>query len=114
MAKRNISRCSVPVKRAKDNMLYVKVLNTSEAYSRNFKMRAYDKDAVSEESLPIYLDDKLIDKDKLGAGKEVIYVVDVENVKRKVVFEIIQEKGSSGIGVSSKNRGPVNVEIRFK
>ncbi|MCL7749895.1 hypothetical protein [Halalkalibacter alkaliphilus] len=114
MSKRNISRCAIPVKRAKDNMIYVKVVNQNADFRRKFLINAYDKDSASKDLLPIYVGETVKDNDSLGAGEEKVYKIDVTDIKRKVVFEIVQERGGSGIGVSSKNKGPFNVEIRFK
>ncbi|HZG59249.1 MAG TPA: hypothetical protein VEY68_01815 [Anoxybacillus sp.] len=113
MAKRNISRCSIPVKNGKRKLL-VKVKNSDNKNSRTFKLNAYDKDSVTKESLPIFLNDKPKNEDTLGPGSEKVYSIDVTNVKSKVVFEIIQEKGGSGISVSTKNKGPSSAEISLK
>lgn len=114
MSKRNISRCTIPVKKAKDNMLFVKVTNGNMDYSREFKMNAFDIDSLEKELLPVYVEENISDRDTLKAEEEKVYKIDVTGVKSKVVFEIIQEKGGSSIGVSSKNKGSSDVEIRFK
>ncbi len=113
MAKRNISRCSIPVKNGKDTLL-IKLKNSNEKDSRTFKLNAYNKDSDTQESLPIYLDNKPTNADTLGPGSEKIYSIDAKNVKRKVVFEVIQETGGSGISVSTKSKGPSSVEISLK
>ncbi|MDZ5474093.1 hypothetical protein SM124_20425 [Bacillus sp. 31A1R] len=111
MAKRNISRCSIP---AKGKAILVKVRNSHTEQSRKFNLNAYDKDSDLKESLGIFLDGKPIKSDTLQPGTERIYKVDVANVKRKVSFEIIQESGGSGVSVSTKNKGPASVEISIK
>ncbi|KAF0818632.1 MULTISPECIES: hypothetical protein [unclassified Cytobacillus] len=110
MAKRNVSRCSIPAK-GKEKLL-VKIKNSSEENSRTFKLNAYDKDSETKESLSI--NDKPACQDTLGPGSEKVYTIDAAKVKSKVVMEIIQEKGGSGISVSSKNRGLYNALITLK
>ncbi|RBP96098.1 hypothetical protein DFO70_102425 [Cytobacillus firmus] len=110
MAKRNVSRCSIPAK-GKEKLL-VKIKNSSEENSRTFKLNAYDKDSETKESLSI--NDNPSCEDTLGPGSEKIYRVDAAVVNTKVVLEIIQEKGGSGISVSSKNRGSLNALITLK
>ncbi|MFB4162932.1 hypothetical protein ACE1TI_03615 [Alteribacillus sp. JSM 102045] len=113
MAKKNVSRCSIPVRNKKE--LYVKIKNNSAAQKpRKLNMNAYDKDSVEKESLPIYLNDQLIKADTLKYGEEKIYKIEAANVKRKVVFETTQIKGGSGLTVSSKNKGAIHAEIGIK
>ncbi|SDI70618.1 hypothetical protein [Alteribacillus bidgolensis] len=114
MAKKNVSRCSIPVRNGK-NELYVKIKNNTAAQkARKLAMKAYDKDSAEKESLPIYLNDKLIKSDILKYGEDKVYKIDVSNVSRKVVFEATQFSGGKGLSVSSKNRGFINAEIGIK
>ncbi|PWW32558.1 hypothetical protein DFO73_101823 [Cytobacillus oceanisediminis] len=113
MAKRKVSRCSIPAKNGKENLL-VKIINSSEEKSRIFKLKAYDKDSETQESLPVFFNNKPKNEDTLAPGSEKVYSIDAAGVKRKVVLEIIQEKGGSGISVSSKNRGSSNIQITLK
>lgn len=113
MANRNISRCSIPAKNGQEKLL-VKVKNSNDKTSRTFELNAYDKDSDTKESLPIFINNMPKNTDTLGPGSEQVYSIDATNVKRKVVFEIIQEKGGSGISVSTKNKGPSSVEISLK
>ncbi|MRX72493.1 hypothetical protein GJU40_10080 [Bacillus lacus] len=111
MAKRNVSRCSIPA--GGKTSILVKVKN-SASQDRTFSMNAFDKDSETKEALLISLDGKEINTDKLAPGTEKTYKVDTASVKKKVSFEIIQEKGGSGISVSSNVKGPSNVEITIK
>ena len=113
MSKTNVSRCTIPTKKANKN-LYVKVKNSSQNLSRQFTINVYDKDSSAKELLPVYLDDQLTHKDKLNPGAEKVYRVDVSNIEGKVIFEIIQKMGGSGIKVSRKSKNPTTVEVEIK
>ena len=69
MSKTNVSRCTIPAKKANKN-LYVKVKNSSQNLSSQFTINVYKKDSSTKELLPIYLDDQLTQKDKLNPGAE--------------------------------------------
>lgn len=113
MSQTNVSRCTIPTKKGKNN-LYVKVKNKNEKLSRQFNMNVYDKDSLTKELLPVYLDDQLTHIDTLEPGAEKVYRVDVSSVDGKVIFEIIQKKGGSGIKVSRNNKSPASVELQIK
>ncbi|SFJ14680.1 hypothetical protein [Thermoflavimicrobium dichotomicum] len=113
MSKTNVSRCSIPTKEANDS-LFVKVKNKNETHSRQFNINVYDKDSPTKELLPVYVDDKLTHSDTLEPGAEKVYKVDVSSVERKVVFEIIQKSGGSGIKVSRNSKDPSSVELTIK
>ena len=112
MVNRNVSRCSIPAK-GKDEIL-VKIKNNNNESSRTFKTKAFDKDSQTNESLSIYLDGKLINSATLSPGEEKIFKVDTVKVLKKVSFEITQEKGGTGVSVSTKNKGPSSVVISIK
>jgi hypothetical protein len=113
MSKTNVSRCTIPTKKGK-NHLYVKIKNGNPDLSRQFTINVYEKDSPIEESLPVYLDDQLIQKDSLDPGAEKRYKVDVSGIEGKVTFEIVQGKGGSGIKVSRNNKNPSSVEVQIK
>ena len=113
MSKSNVSRCTIPTKKANKN-LYVKVKNNSQNLSRQFTINVYEKDSSTKELLPVYLDDQLTQKDKLNPGAEKVYRIDVSSVEGKVIFEIMQTKGGSGIKVSRKSNSPTTVEVEIK
>ena len=96
------------------NNLYVKVKNSSQNLSRQFTMNVYEKDSSTKELLPVYVDDQLTHKDNLDPGAEKVYRIDVSSVEGKVIFEIIQEKGGSGIKVSRNSKSPTSVEVHIK
>lgn len=111
MSKRNVSRCTVS---AKKEEVIVKVINSNEQNSRQFTVNAYDKDVETNKPLQVYVDDKLIKKDKLKPGEEKLYKIQTANVKNKIIYEIVQEGSGGGIGVSTNNKGLSNVVIRLK
>ena len=113
MSKSNVSRCTIPTKKANKN-LYVKVKNSSQNLSRQFIINVYKKDSSTKELLPVYLDDQLMPKDKLNPGAEKVYRIDVSSVEGKVIFEIMQTKGGSGIKVTRKSNSPTTVEVEIK
>ena len=113
MSKTNVSRCTIPTKKDNEN-LYVKVKNNNQNLSRQFTINVYEKDSSTKELLPVYLDDQLTHKDKLNPGAEKVYRIDVSSVKGKVIFEIMQTKGGSGIKVSRKSNSPTTVEVEIK
>lgn len=113
MSRTNVSRCTIPTKKDNDN-LYVKVKNGNEQYSRQFEMNVYDKDSSTKESLPIYVDDQLTLSDTLEPGAQKEYRIDVSSVEGKVVFEIIQKSGGSGIKMSRNSKNPSTVELQIK
>ena len=113
MSKSNVSRCTIPTKKANKN-LYVKVKNSSQSLSRQFIINVYEKDSSTKELLPVYLDDQLMPKDKLNPGAEKVYRIDVSSVEGKVIFEIMQTKGGSGIKVTRKSNSPTTVEVEIK
>lgn len=112
MSRINVSRCRISAKG--NNNLYVKLKNKNETLSRQFKINVYDKDSSTKESLPVYRDDKLTHADTLAPGAEQNYRIDVSNVEGKVVFEIIQKNGGSGIKVSRNSKDPSSVELHLK
>ncbi|WAH37530.1 hypothetical protein [Alicyclobacillus dauci] len=105
MSRTNVSRCTIP-KKKDDDSLYVKVKNNNETFSRQFNMNVYDTDSLTKESLPVYLDDQITLLDTLEPGAQKVYRIDVSNVKGKVVFEITQKSGGSGIKVSRNSKSP--------
>lgn len=113
MSKINVSRCTIPTKKANKN-LFVKVKNSSQTLSRQFSIKVYDKDSPTKELLPVYLDDQLTQKDQLDPGAEKVYRVDVSNIEGKVIFEIMQKTSSSGIKVARKSKSPTKVEVELK
>ncbi|ASA21244.1 hypothetical protein [Paenibacillus donghaensis] len=113
MSRTNVSRCTIPTRKDSNN-LYVKIKNNNEKFSRQFNMNVYDKDLSTKESLPIYVDDQLTPVDTLEPGAQKVYRIDVSKVAGKVVFEIIQKTGGSGIKVSRNNKNPASVELQIK
>ncbi|AKG33876.1 hypothetical protein [Paenibacillus durus] len=113
MTQTNVSRCLIPTKKDSDS-LYVKVKNSNEQFSRQFNMNAYDNASSTKETLPVYIDDKLTLIDTLEPGAQKVYRIDVSKVAGKVIFEIIQKKGGSGIKVSRNNKNPSAVELQIK
>lgn len=112
MSKTNVSRCTIP-KKKNNNNLYVKVKNMNENNSRQFNMNVYDSDSPTKESLPIYVDNQLTHTDTLEPGAEKAYRIDVSSVGKRVVFEISQKMGGSGIKVSRNNKSKtVNIHIK--
>lgn len=105
MSKRNVSRCTFP-KKANTDYIYVNIKNGNEHHRRQFDLAAYDRTLPTKQSLPIYANSQPIQKDNLEPGEEKTYKVDVSTVQKKVVLEIIQTGGGSGIKVSrnSKNQ----------
>ena len=97
----------------KNKNLYVKVKNKNEKLSRQFKMNVYEKDSPTKELLPVYADDQLTHKDNLNPGAEKVYRIDIK-CRGKVIFEIIQTKGGSGIKVSRNSKSPSSVELHIK
>ena len=113
MSNTNVSRCTIP--REKDSeSLYVKVKNKNQKISRQITINVYEKDSSTKELLPVYLDDQLTHKDKLNPGAEKVYRIDVSSVEGKVIFEIMQTKGGSGIKVTRKSNSPTTVEVEIK
>ncbi|OKL35313.1 hypothetical protein [Domibacillus mangrovi] len=113
MSKTNVSRCTIPTKKDNDN-LYVKVKNKNQKLSRQFTMNVYGKDSSKKELLPVYVDDQPTHIDTLEPGTEKVYRIDVSSVEGKVTFEIIQERGGSGIKVSRNSKNPTSVELHIK
>jgi hypothetical protein len=113
MSRTNISRCTLSPKKDNNN-LYVKVKNRNEALSRQFQINVYVKDTSAKELLPVYVDDQLTHVDTLKPGAEKVYRIDVSSVKEKVIFEIVQKKGGSGIKVSRNSKNPSSVELHIK
>lgn len=113
MSRTNVSRCTIPTNKDNDS-LYVKVKNNNGKSSRQFEMNVYDKDSSTKESLPIYVDDQLTLSDTLEPGAEKVYKVDVSSVDGKVIFEIIQKTGGSGIKVSRNSKNPSTLELKIK
>lgn len=113
MSKINTSRCTIR-KMDNNNDLFVEVKNLSENHSRQFTMNAYDKDLPTKKSLPIYVENELTQTDTLKPGGEKVYRIDASGVGKKVVFEIIQKKGGSGIKVSRNSKNPSSVVLHVK
>ncbi|MFM9278802.1 hypothetical protein [Paenibacillus jiagnxiensis] len=113
MSQTNISRCTLPAKKDSDS-LYVEIRNSNEKFSRQFNLNAYDKNSSEKESLPVYVDDQLTLKDTLEPGSQKVYRIDVSKVDGKIVFEISQTKGGSGIKVSRNNKNPASVVLQLK
>ncbi|MBH8599749.1 MULTISPECIES: hypothetical protein [unclassified Thermoactinomyces] len=113
MSRKNVSRCTIPTKKCNDS-LYVKISNRNEKLSCQFNMNVYDKDSPTKELLPVYEDDQLKHSDILEPGAEKLYKIDVSKVGRKVVFEIIQKNGGSGIKVSRNSKDPSLIELQIK
>ncbi|MCE7792950.1 hypothetical protein K8O68_11035 [Salipaludibacillus sp. CUR1] len=111
MGKRNVSRCTVP---ARNEEVFVKVVNSNEQNSRQFAVNAYDKESENKTPLLVFAEDKQMKKDNLGPGSEKLYKIQTADVKNKIIFEIIQEGSGGGIGVSTNNKGLSNVVIRLK
>lgn len=111
MSRTNVSRCTIPTKRDSDS-LYVKVKNNNENFSRQFSINVYN--TATNELLSVYEDDKLILTDTLEPGVQKAYKVDVSSVDGKVLFEIIQKSGGSGIKVSRNSKNPSTVELQIK
>ncbi|MFD2706503.1 hypothetical protein [Salibacterium lacus] len=114
MAKRNVSRSSIPVKPGKNEMT-VRLRNDSVNHqTRQLHINAFDKDDDQKEPLPIYHDGQKTNSVVLTPEQGKLYTIDATGVKRKVVFEAVQTKGGKGLSVKSKNAGNVNAEIRIK
>ncbi|MBU5265652.1 hypothetical protein [Virgibacillus proomii] len=112
MSKTNVSRCTIP-KKKNNNNLYVKVKNMNENNSRKFDINVYDSDSPTKELLPVYVDKQLTHTDTLEPGAEKTYRIDVSSVGKRVVFEIAQKMGGSGIKVSRNNKSKsVNIHIK--
>lgn len=113
MSKTNVARCTIPAKKDSDN-LYVKVKNKNPKLNRQFTINAYRKNSPTKELLPVYLDDQSIRIDTLKPGAEKVYRIDVSSVQGKVIFEIVQKVGGSGIKVSRNNKNLSSVELHLK
>lgn len=85
----------------------------NENNSRKFNMNVYDSDSPTKELLPVYVDNQLTHTDTLEPGAEKEYKIDVSSVGKKIVFEIIQNTGGSGIKISRNNKSKsVNIHIK--
>ena len=113
MSKTNVSRCTLPTKKDNDN-LYVKVKNNNQKLSRQFTINVYSKDSSTKELLPVYVNDQPTHIDTLEPEAEKVYRIDVSSVQGKVIFEIIQKEGSSGIKVSTNNKNRSSAELHIK
>ena len=115
MGKRSVSTSRIPTNPSQET-LTVTIKNSNQKYSRPFKLNVYDQDSETKEKLPVYLDDKRITEDTIEPSEEKEYKINVSNVDRKVVFQIIQENSGSGMkmGVSKSSNRPSNVEFQIK
>lgn len=113
MSKKSVSRCTISTQEDSDS-LYVKVKNMNPTLSRQIIINAYSKNSPNGESLPVFMDDQLTHTDTLEPETEKVYRIDVSNVTGKVVFEITQKMGSSGIKSSKSSKKPSLVELHLK
>ena len=113
MSNVSVSRCKI-AKGENSNSLYVKVKNLNKTLSRQITVNAYSENSPTKESLPVYVDNKLTSIDTLEPETEKIYKVDVQNVKGKIIFEITQKIGSSGIKSLKNSKNPSLVELHIK
>jgi hypothetical protein len=115
MGKRSVSTCRIPTDRSIET-LTITIKNGNEIYSRPFKLKVYDQDSESKAMLPVYLDDTRITEDTIEPSEEKKYKIDVSNVDRKVVVQIIQENSGGGLkmGVSNSSKRPSNVQFQIK
>ena len=113
MSNTSVSRCTLNTEEDSDS-LYVKVKNKNPELSRQISINAYSKDPLTNESLPVYVDDQPTQIDTLAAETEKVYRIDVTSVKGQIVFEITQKMGSSGVKISKSSKNPSLVELHIK
>ena len=113
MSNISVSRCKIPTEEDSDS-LYVKVKNMNKQLSRQITVNAYSENSPTKESLPVFVDNQPISIDTLEPETEKLYKIDVKNVKGKVIFEITQKNGSTGIKTSKNSKTPSLVELHIK
>ena len=113
MSNISVTRCKIATDGNSDSV-YVKVKNTNQEISRQITINAYSENSRTKESLPVYVDTQPTHMDTLEPNTEKMYRVDVSNVKGKVIFEITQKMGSSGIKTSKNSKNPSLVELHLK
>ena len=113
MSNISVSRCKIPTDENSDSV-YVKVKNVNQKISRQITLNAYSENSPTKESLPVYLDTQPTHIDTLEPETEKTYRIDVSNLKGKVIFEITQKMGSSGIRTLKNSNNPSLVELHLK
>ena len=113
MSNISVSRCKIPTGENSDSV-YVKVKNVNQKISRQITLNAYSENSPTKESLPVYLDTQLTQIDTLEPETEKTYRIDTSNLKGKVIFEITQKMGSSGIRTLKNSKNPSLVELHLK
>ena len=113
MSNLSVTRCKIPTEE-NSNSVYVKVKNTNQKLSRQITINAYSENSPTKESLPVYVDSQPTHIDTLEPETEKIYKIDVSNLKGKVIFEITQKMGSSGIRTLKNSKNPSLVELHLK
>ncbi|WP_240377301.1 hypothetical protein [Bacillus piscicola] len=114
MPKKNVSRCSIPVKRH-EKKAFVKITNNNaNEEKRILSIAAYDKNDEDQKHIPIFVDQKRAETITLKPAEAKVCEIDVTNVAKKVVFECTQTGGGSGLSVSSRSSGPIHSEIGIK
>ena len=113
MSNISVSRCKIPTEENSDSV-YVKVKNVNQKISRQITLNAYSENSPTKESLPVYLDTQPTHIDTLEPETEKIYRIDVSNLKGKIIFEITQKMGSSGIRTLKSSKNPSFVELHIK
>nr|WP_144921163.1 hypothetical protein [Paenibacillus bovis] len=110
MSKTNISRCTVNAAE-KDNSLSVKVINSNKTESRQFDIKVYKKETPNK-LLAVTPNSK--EENQLRPGAEKIYTIDTSTTKGKLIFEISQYSGGSGLKVSKNSNRKHSLEIHLK
>ena len=113
MSNISITLCKIPTEENSDS-LYVKVKNMNQELSRQITINAYSENSPIKESLPVYVDTLPTQIDTLEPETEKTYRIDVSNLKGKVIFEITQKMGSSGIRTLKNSNNPSLVELHLK
>lgn len=113
MSNISVTRCKLPTEENSDSV-YVKVKNANQNLSRQITINAYSENSPTKESLPVYLDNQPAHLDTLEPETEKIYRIDVSNLKGKVIFEITQKMGNSGIKTLKNSKNPSLVELHLK
>lgn len=113
MSNISVSRCKIPTDENSDSV-YVKVKNANQKLSRQITLNAYSENSPTKESLPVYLDNQPTHIDTLEPETEKLYRIDVSNLKGKVIFEITQKMGSSGMRTLKNSKNPSLLELHIK
>jgi len=110
MSKKNISRCTIDATE-KDTSLFVRIQNSNTTQARQFDIQVYKKNAPTE-LLPVTPNSN--DGSNLEPGATKVYSIDTSNASGKLIFEIIQYSGGSGIKVSKSSNRKYSLDIRLK